>query len=228
MCSELLDYIILALIFLITIKVLMDMLKKQNAKEKMDQIVLSKETTTENTKENGPIVTPQVNNALDKMLQPPSPVETVPMQPAQPAEVVEEKSNKFTKQEILDYQDSMFEFNENINRSSSSVDMVDKINQLYTQGNNEMAGLQGKKISEIYDGLTQGILDRKKQCINPNCLLPPIVDNLSKIESYIMSTDKGKYFRHGLMYEDDSVQTGAKFYNDIEASDSEFEQYSIF
>lgn len=141
------------------------------------------------------------------------------------------KRNKFTKDEILAYQDSMYNFTENINNSSSGVDVVDRINQLYTEGNNENIGLnfRGKTISEVYDGLTQNMLDRKKKCVNKGCLIPPNnVDYVSKVESYIMSNDKEKYFRHGLMYEDDDVSNGSKFYNDIEASDSEFEKYPLF
>jgi hypothetical protein len=252
MNSNLLDYIILALLFLITINVLMNVFgEKENMSQNLlseekniSQSLLLEEKNMESNKihsspnfnskhvsfaplntNDGPVITDQVNNALDKMMQP---VEVEQVDQVNQVDQSQTKPNKFTKEEILEYQDSMFEFNERINNSSAGVDMVDKINQLYTEGNNEMSGFQGKTISEVYNGLTQSVLDRKKKCVNANCLIPPIVDNLTKIESYIMSSEKDKYFRHGLLYEDDSVETGSKFYDQIEATDSEFEEHSVF
>lgn len=135
----------------------------------------------------------------------------------------QEKKN-FTRAEIVDYQNNMLDFNDKINGSSSSgVDVVDKLNELYTGGNTSMTGCQGQTIASVYNGLTQSIIDKKKKCVNPNCLLPPKIDNGTKTALYSDSAQFGKYLKHGLMYEDDNVNNGSKFYNEIEATDSEFE-----
>lgn len=134
---------------------------------------------------------------------------------------------KFTRREILQYQNSMFDFNDQLFESTSNnIDTVDQINELMTSGNKTI--VDGQTISSVFDGLTQTQLDKKKKCINPSCLIPPQIDMTSKDASYIGNTDVGKYYRHGLMYEDDDVNTGAKFYENIEAMDSEFEDKLIW
>lgn len=138
----------------------------------------------------------------------------------------EEKN--FTRAEILNYHNSMFDFNEQINNSSSGVDVVDKINQLYTSGNNELAGCGNKKISDVFDGLTQSMIDKKKKCANPGCLIPPIMDQQTKMVGYVADSGMGKFIKHGLMFEDDNVNNGGKFYDDVEGSDSEFEDNLVY
>lgn len=134
----------------------------------------------------------------------------------------------FSRQDLIHYQNNMFDFNEQINNSSSAgIDVVDKINELYSGRNSELTG-NGKKISEIYDGLTQGILDRKKECKYRACLIPPNYDLITKSAGYIEGNDNSKYIRHGLKYEDDDVSTGGKFYDDIEGDDVEFEDHLLW
>jgi hypothetical protein len=134
------------------------------------------------------------------------------------------EKNNFTRAEIIDYQNNMLDFNDKINGSSSNgVDVVDKLNELYTGRNTSTTGYQGQTIASVYNGLTQSIIDKKKKCVNPNCLLPPKIDNGTKTALYSDSAQFGKYLKHGLMYEDDNVNNGSKFYNGIEATDSEFE-----
>lgn len=243
--SKLMDYLILGLIFVIVINLLTHMFNgNQKGKEEMSQFLgqnlsvqpqimnqaqqiqqIQQKIDIANSNDMCPIVTEQVNNALDKMIM----KQTVEMEQSVP--ISQQINNKkFTRDEILEYQNDMFKFNEQINNSSSTIDVVDKLNELYTSGNSEMAGpeFKGKTISEVYDGLTQGILDRKKKCVNVNCLIPPLTDKLTGADSYLMVSDKGKYFRHGLMYEDDNVQNGSIFYNNVVASDSQFEEHMVY
>lgn len=134
------------------------------------------------------------------------------------------KHNTFTNEEIQNYQNAMFDFNEKINQTSSPVDVVDKINQLYIAKNTEMDKLQGKTIGQIFDEMTQNITHSKAKCSNPNCIIPPIHDTTSNLDHYIVTTENGKYFKHGLMYEHDNVSTGNVFYDNIGPYDSEFEE----
>jgi hypothetical protein len=131
----------------------------------------------------------------------------------------------YSRDDIQNYRDNMFDFIENINLTSSNVgtDSVDKLNQLQTSNNNEINGFNNKTIGEVYDGLTKNNSNTRNTCVNTNCIIPANQDKLSKIESYLKDTDKGKYFRHGTMYENDGVQTGGKFYENIEGYDFKFE-----
>lgn len=265
MDSKILDYIILALLFLIAINLLSKMFGI-NGKESMDglkQETTEKSQLLQKTEETGPteVKSNEVNPIEFKLneleLTEPAPVDAVskPLVEIPTPVVIEipdlskkeddekgvlkqefaqvpqnnkEKVQNFTEKEIESYHDSMLDFNETVNKTSSSVDMVDRLNELYTASNNEMAGLKGKTIGQIYDGLTQNILDRKKKCVYEKCLIPPVTDKITKSESYIIETNNGKYYRHGLRYEDDDVMSGGKFYEDVEGSDSEYENSYAF
>lgn len=255
--SQLLDYVILALLFILCINLLSRFFGKSYKKENMAQNFLAKMqnpifdtqplqqplqliSLDENTKpesiQSVDLVN-LVNSVKPELMEPTIPV-PVQMSVQSTVESIGSSNvtlganinidKKIKREEILEYQNSMFDFNESVNQSSCGLDVVDKINELYTTGNNEMSELNGKTIAEVYDGLTQNIIDRKKKCVNKACLISPNVDSLTKTESYLIDTNNGKYFRHGLLYEDDSVQTGSKFFDNIEASDSEYENKWAF
>lgn len=58
-----------------------------------------------------------------------------------------------TREDIEAFQNRFYGFQEEINMSSEELDPVDKLNEIFIQGN-EMRGLSGMKISDIYDMLT--------------------------------------------------------------------------
>ena len=65
-------------------------------------------------------------------------------------------SKKYTRKEIDEYRDNFFSFNSSINQSSHTVDMVDKINDLYLSENNDIAAdYNNKPIKDLFNGLTQ-------------------------------------------------------------------------
>lgn len=139
----------------------------------------------------------------------------------------ETPSKTFTRNEIIQYQNNMFDFHDQLFESTSNnIDVVDKLNELTTSGSKTTIG--GQTISSIFDGLTQTQINKKKQCVNQNCLIPPQIDMVSKDASYIQDTNHGKFYRHGLMYEDDDVNTGGKYYDNIEARDVQFENKLIW
>ena len=138
--------------------------------------------------------------------------------------VDEVKPKEFSRVEIMRCHDNMLNFNDKINASSSNgVDTVDKLNELYTGGNSEMIGCQGKTISDVFNGLTQSMIDKKKKCVNPNCLIPPSYDMATRTAVYTGNAANGQFIRNGLRYEDDEVSNGNPFYDNIEATDNDFE-----
>lgn len=144
----------------------------------------------------------------------------------------EHPTDEYNKQQLKNYQNTVFSFPDQLNKSSSDrVDMVDKINEMYVTGNNELVGCSsgkpGQTIASIFDGLTQSTLDQRKNCLNPNCLIPPQIDLQSKSAVYTGTTPIGTIDTgYDWRYEFDGVNNGGKFYNDIEASDGvENEKY---
>lgn len=125
-------------------------------------------------------------------------------------------------QSVDDYQNEFLSFGDTINRSSGeTVDMVDKINELYTSQNNEMSNLKGKRIADVFNELTQN----KNKCgENGNCLIKPIIDRHVRSGFYMGDSGAGKYYsNYNWKYENDNVNNGGKFYDNIEASDSNFQ-----
>jgi hypothetical protein len=128
-----------------------------------------------------------------------------------------EPENTFNNNDIQNYQNDFFKFNEKINNSTNGgVDVVDRLNENL----NEINPSFGKKMSDVYDELTGVCTERKNQCVNKNCLIPPVIDSQFRGGVY---TDDNSYKKYNYRYEDDEVSNGGKFYDNIEASDDEFE-----
>jgi len=127
------------------------------------------------------------------------------------------KDTSYDKKDIDIYRQNQLEFNNNINRSSSGVDMVDKVNELYLAGNGDCAKrLQGKTIAEAYDQMT-----KIYKADNENtCLIKPEIDRASLGTHYMKpGHNSGTYISHQLRYNTDDVNTGGVFYDGIEGYD---------
>lgn len=127
------------------------------------------------------------------------------------------KNPTYDKKDIDIYRENQLEFNNNINRSSSGVDMVDKVNELYLAGNGDCAKrLQGKTIAEAYDQMT-----KIYKADNQNtCLIKPEIDRASLGTHYMKpGHNSGTYISHQLRYNTDDVNTGGVFYDGIEGYD---------
>lgn len=230
MGSEILDYILLALIFAIIINIFMKIFnKKCTSKEHMEEQQLPKIKTDK--------------SMFDRMKSDNAVAKIAESKRRCPVDDMEDEMNRYMKDvilrnrmtctdnaqfsndEVLDYQNKFFGFNDKVNHSSSNeVDMVDKLNEIYTSDNNEMTHYEGKKISDIFNNLTQNNLNKQKSCPGGNCLVPPHVEAQHHDSSYKSKSHDGHSFsKFHWKYETDSVNNGGKFYDDIEGSDSEFE-----
>ena len=127
------------------------------------------------------------------------------------------KNTTYDKKDIDIYRQNQLEFNNNINRSSSGVDMVDKVNELYLAGNGDCAKrLQGKTIAEAYDQMTKIYKSDNQN----TCLIKPEIDRASLGTHYMKpGHNSGTYISHQLRYNTDDVNTGGVFYDGIEGYD---------
>lgn len=232
MNSNILDYIILALIFAVVIHIFIRTFgsvcsKTENMEESTQNI--SEEIKHANIEESTQNISEEIkhdNIVDDKSLFDSMKQEVRSENASEKNDMIENKNDryvrefvlggrticpkKFTQEEIKEYKTNFFGFNDKINNSSSAgVDMVDKIN--------ESNNYEGKKISDIFNELTQ---NKEKECGNPKCIIPPQIDINHHTGSYKETGHFGKIFsRYHWKYEDDNVNNGGKFYDNIEASD---------
>lgn len=121
-------------------------------------------------------------------------------------------------QDFNTYQSNFFNFNDNVNYSSSTeLNTTDKLNEY----NNSIDRFSGMKISDIYDDLVES-----KHCSNKNCVIGGLFDGLSNNTVYTNSGSTGLYLQnYSKKYETDDVNTGGKFYNNIEGVENDFKGY---
>ena len=240
MGSEFIDYVLLALIFAIIINILVKVLGSKCAgKEHMEKIQIQEEIQKGDAKKSlldridRDDVHESAHDAVSRIIESKKkcPVDEMEdeMNMYMREVILRNRSNcggeVFTNDEILDYQNNFFSFDNKINHSSSNeVDMVDKLNEIYTSNNNEITNKEGKKISDIFNELTQNKLNKQKSCLGGKCLVPPHSDAQHHSSAYKHKTHGGQSFsKYHWKYEDDNVNNGGKFYDDIEGSDSDFE-----
>jgi len=237
MGSEVIDYILLALIFAIIINIFVKILgSKCRNSEHMEQNQAHVDTTTKKSlldRINHEDNQKSVNNAISRIAE---------SKRKCPVNEMEDKMNFYMKEvllrnrenhseevlgndEILDYQNNFFSFGNNVNHSSSNeVDVIDKLNEMHTTNNNEITSQEGKKISDVYNELTQNKLNKEKSCPEGKCLIPPHSDAQHHSSAYKQESHNGRSFsKYHWKYENDNVNNGGKFYGDIEGSDSDFE-----
>ena len=134
----------------------------------------------------------------------------------------EEENNPYSKQEIQAYQNDFFGFQSTINHASGTemVDTVDKLNEF------NMNQCKGQNIAEVYDKLTQN----KFYCDNQHKIIPPqVVDEIQNTGNYLENGNSGQtYSRDNWQYESDSVNNGGNFYGTVKASDSVFDSNQVW
>lgn len=236
MGSEFIDYVLLALIFAIIINILVKVLGSKCAdKEHMEEVQVHKnevkKSLLDRIDHDG--LHQSTHDAVSKIIasKKKCPVDEMEseMDMYMREVILRNRGNcgseVFTNDEILDYQNNFFSFDNKINHSSSNeVDMVDKLNEIYTSNNNEITNHGGKKISDIFNELTQNKLNKQKSCTGGKCLVPPHSDAQHHSSAYKHKSHNGNSFsKYHWKYEDDGVNNGGKFYDDIEGSDSDFE-----
>jgi len=122
--------------------------------------------------------------------------------------------SEYSDDAIVEYQNSMLNFDEKIRNSSAKLDAVDKLNEMDVMG-------EDREIGSIFDDIVDASNVGQENCEHKNCLIPPAVDKLSKSKGYVRKSANGKFIRNGLMFETDGVQTGGKFYDNIEGYDND-------
>lgn len=137
-----------------------------------------------------------------------------------------ETNEKLSAEEIQGYKTDFWNFQDNVNKNSSAgVDMVDKINELYKTGNNELINNNGKRIGDLFNGLVETDKNVKGNFCGKslNICLPltgPTVKS-SNTGNYLKTDEKTNYFTNfNWRYNNDNVNNGGKFYNSIEGNDS--------
>lgn len=122
---------------------------------------------------------------------------------------------------IQGVQNDFFNFAEKINNSTrEDISPVDRINEMQTSRNNELVNASGKKISDIFDDLEKDNNKKIEKCKNPGCIIPTSLDNINKNSLYKKNGANGNVFlNYDVMFETDGVNNGGKFYGDIEGYD---------
>lgn len=123
--------------------------------------------------------------------------------------------------EAESYKNNFFNFGEQINKSTrEGISEVDRVAEMITSRNNELHRCTGQKISDIYDNLVKSDCEDIKKCKNSGCVVPTNIDQITKSGMYSKPSAMGNTFaRYDVVYETDNVNNGGKFYNDIEAFD---------
>ena len=118
-------------------------------------------------------------------------------------------------QDFNTYQNDFYNFNDKLNYSlSTELNTVDKLNEC----KNDISRFDGMKISDIYDNLVES-----KKCMNNHCIIDGLYDGISNGTIYANQGSSGLYLQNfSKKYETDDVNTGGKFYDNIEGVEDDF------
>lgn len=123
----------------------------------------------------------------------------------------ENKDGKvFTQAEIDQYRDNFFNFRSTTMHNSHQEDAVDRINEMRLTGEQDQL-FQGERIADVFDRFNNNVI------IDPES---KVIDLNHARGAYMKSGHKTNYYtNYSWMYDNDSVNNGGKFYDDIEADD---------
>lgn len=239
MDSNLLDYIILALVFAVVIHIFIQTFGKCNNKTEGMNAPMSSIYNSERPYSYGNATANLFDNASIESRQEsfdasqPSVAPVLTNSPGSQTNYIQQfvlnagrvcpnDNDSQKSDDIQNYQNNFFSFGEQINKSTrEGITEVDRVNEMQTARNNELNRCTGQKISDIYDNLVKSDCDQIKQCKNPGCVIPPTIDQMTQATTYSKQNANGSAFsRYDVMFETDGVNNGGKFYNDIEAFDS--------
>jgi len=240
MDSNLLDYIILALVFAVVIHIFIQTFGKCNKTEGMNAPMssiynndrpYSYGSLSRNLFDNASVESrqnliqsqqPASENKQVFENSPGSQTNYIQQFVMGAGRVCQSDNNSENSEDLQSFQNNFFSFPEQINKSTrEGITEVDRINALQTSRNNELNRCTGEKISDIYDNLVKSDCEQIKQCKNLGCVIPPSIDQMTQSTTYSKQNANGNAFtRYDVMFETDNVNNGGKFYNDIEAFDS--------
>lgn len=118
-------------------------------------------------------------------------------------------SNSCDNKKLANYRDRHFGFRDKIWQTSNDIDMVDKINDMYLSGNQDLSrNHNGLLISDIFNGLTQNNTDNKMKPTEHEVLLQHGHNGYS-LSDIIWTYDNNE-----------KPMNGGSFYNNITAFDN--------
>jgi hypothetical protein len=110
------------------------------------------------------------------------------------------------------YRDGFFGFRNQINQSSNTVDLVDKINDMYLSGSTDISqNYKDVPIKDVFDDLTKSADIHNQQCVKL-----PEFDTVTKQGHYKSGQT---YTRDNWMYAQEKVGNGGKFFDQIYPDD---------
>lgn len=108
---------------------------------------------------------------------------------------VDKTAQNVSQESFLDYQNNFFGFAEQVNKSTrEGLTEVDRVVALQTSRNNELNRCTGQKISDIYDNLVKSDCDEIKACKNPGCVIAPQIDPMTQSTLYSKQNMGGSSF----------------------------------
>ena len=128
-----------------------------------------------------------------------------------------ESEKQMTNEELKKYRDKHFAFRNKVWQTSRDVDMVDKINDMYLSGNEELSrSHRGVKIGDLFDGLTKNeskLMDDGCQMMSGN---DKSIQRLMKEEgTHVQGHNGSMYSDAKWEYNNEKTMNGGKFYGDI-------------
>lgn len=186
-------------------KSLNNLFDKNNQKKLSESIKNLSEKYKKPITSNAEHVLSILQNTPQQTISVPSQTVSIPLQTGDP----------HITQDFNTYQNNFFNFNDKVNyNTSSELNVVDKLNEY----NNNIDRFSGMKISDIYDDLVES-----KHCANKNCVIDGSFDGLTNNVFYKNNGSIGSYIQNiSKKYETDDVNTGGKFYDNIEGVEDDF------
>jgi len=139
-----------------------------------------------------------------------------------------DKKDEFDDVEIKEYQSQFLDFDNKVNNTSrNELGPIEKLNDMFTSHNNELANLGDGTIGEFFDGLTRTQADNMKKCKNVGCVQESNYDELTH-RQYYLDNDATSFTNYQVRYETDNVSNGGFFYDKIEGNDTQNSQNMIW
>jgi len=220
--NNILDYLIIALVFAVVIALLLQLLGGCGEQENMGNTQETLPSCNVDDNQNAVDLFSFMNRNNDPAISKAMPTYIKEIAMGGRFQKSQE-TQPYTPDDIQAYQNDFFGFQSTVNRMSSTdmIDTVDKINQISTNSGNELDKFRGKNVADVYDSLTQN----KFFCDqNHKMLPPPVVDTIQNVGTYFEgSNDDKTYSAYNWQYENDTVSNGGNFYDAVKAYDSGFE-----
>jgi hypothetical protein len=127
------------------------------------------------------------------------------------------KEDKVLKpEEINKHRDEYLAFRNGVWQPSSTEDAVDRINDLYLSGSNDISrNHKDVKIKDLYDQLTKA-----PSVYTENCVKMPNVDDATRNGDYIVAGSRGNFHpRDNWVYGEEKVMNGGEFMTGVFPSD---------